>query len=60
VGSFLNASFFHSSLFKPKFICFKKSIWLLCYGSPHKPAPTVPEAIKSYQMERVSNEDTAS
>lgn len=34
----------HSSLFKTKFICFKKSIWLLCYGSPHKASPTVLEA----------------
>lgn len=52
--------FFHSSLFRPKFICFKKSIWLLCYGSPHKAAPTVPEATKSYQTEWISKERTAS
>jgi hypothetical protein len=32
----------------------KKSIWLLCYGSPHKPVPTVPEATE------LSNEGTAS
>lgn len=50
----------HSSLLKPKFIFFKKSIWLLCYGSPHKAMPTVPEASKSYQIEGVSSEGTVS
>lgn len=57
---FLLFLFPHSLLLNPKFIFFKKSIWLLCYGSPHKAVPTLAEASKSYQMERVFLSEGAS